>query len=90
MTKQLSKAQIDAIKVELAKVGLTVTVKRAPRNAGEILAKSKWYKRPSLAALGRGVVTTAHKMHPKLWEAIRENGPDAGCYRNMYHFPHRS
>jgi hypothetical protein len=40
MTVQLSKAQLDAIKVELAKVGLSVTVARKPKSiASEVDAR---------------------------------------------------
>lgn len=52
MTQQLTKAQIDAIKVELAKVGLGVSVLRKPKTVGDVIKRSKWYKRPSLARLG--------------------------------------
>jgi hypothetical protein len=56
MTVTLSKAQIEALKVELGKYGLDVRTMPKPRKAnsvGKVLAKSKWYKRPSLAALGK-------------------------------------
>lgn len=48
MTKQLTKAQIDALKVYLADYGLNVSVKRqskpeAPLTAREVCRKSKWY-----------------------------------------------
>jgi hypothetical protein len=93
MSIQLSKKQIEALKVELAQYGLKITVARQTKAAnltvGQALAKSKWYRSPSLASLGRGVVTTAFKMNEPLWQSIRENGPSAGCYRNMYHFPYR-
>lgn len=48
MTKQLSKAQINTLKVFLADYGVNVSAKRqakqkAPLTAREVCLKSKWY-----------------------------------------------
>lgn len=57
MTLPLSKEQLDALKSALSQYGLEVRQARKPKalkpkasnSVGEVLARSKWYKRPSRA-----------------------------------------
>jgi hypothetical protein len=85
MTVTLTKAQIDAIKVELAQYGLDVRPTPKPRLAktvAQVLAKSKWYRPPTLASLAKNHKSTAAKISAAGFELLRE--PNSG-----YHFPHR-